>query len=241
MTNIIPLLEKTRQASRGLVMLEEDKIDSVILALADAVDANVEKIIAANKKDLERMDPSNTKYDRLLLDEKRINAIAEDIRSVASLPSPLNKILETTVRPNGMKITKISVPFGVIGAIYEARPNVNLDVFTLCFKAGNACVLKGGSDADDSNKAIIEVIHSVLEKFDIDKNVCCLLPAEREATSQLLNAVGYVDLLIPRGSSSLINFVRDNATIPVIETGAGICHTYFDQAGDLGLDRKRVL
>ena len=132
-----------------------------------------------------------------------------------------------------MTIRKVSVPFGVIGVIYEARPNVTADVFSLCFRSGNVCVLKGGSDADDSSRAIVSVIHQVLTMHGIDTSVCTLLPADREATSELLGAVGLVDLIIPRGSSSLINFVRDNARIPVIETGAGICHTYFDAAGDV--------
>ena len=144
----------------------------------------------------------------------------------------LRTLLKNT-RPNGIELSKVSVPFGVIGIIYEARPNVSFDVFSLCLKGGNACVLKGGSDADYSNRAIVKIIHSVLEKFGVDTHVVELLPADREATSQLLNAVGYVDLLIPRGSSSLIQFVRQHATIPVIETGAGVCHTYFDEFGDL--------
>ncbi|KAA6304474.1 glutamate-5-semialdehyde dehydrogenase, partial [termite gut metagenome] len=154
------------------------------------------------------------------------------IRSVSTLPSPLGRILLKTTRPNGMKLTKISVPFGVIGIIYEARPNVSFDVFSLCLKSGNACVLKGGSDADYSNRAIIKIIHSVLEQFGVNPHVAELLPADREVTAEMLRAVEYIDLIIPRGSSSLIRFVRDNAVIPVIETGAGICHTYFDEYGD---------
>ena len=235
MTNIIPSLEQARQASKELLLLGDSKINKVILALADSVEINVETIIDANKKDLARMDKSDPKYDRLLLNKQRISDIASDIRSVASLTSPFNQVLESYTRPNGMKITKLSVPFGVIGAIYEARPNVSLDVFTLCFKAGNVSVLKGGSDADASNKAIVSVIHSVLKDHGISESVCTLLPADREATAQLLSAVGYVDLLIPRGSSSLINYVRENAAIPVIETGAGICHCYFDKYGDTGI------
>ena len=132
-----------------------------------------------------------------------------------------------------MKITKVSVPFGVIGIIYEARPNVSFDVFSLCLKSGNACVLKGGTDAYNSNKAIVELIQQVLEKHGLDKNIVTLLPAGREATTDLMNAVGYVDLIIPRGGKGLIEFVRDNSRIPVIETGAGICHTYFDEFGDI--------
>ena len=178
------------------------------------------------------MDQSNPKYDRLKLTAERLKGIADDTRNVATLPSPLGRILKETTRPNGMKLTKISVPFGVIGIIYEARPNVSFDVFSLCLKSGNACILKGGSDADDSNRAIISIIHKVLKKFNVNPHIVELLPADREATAALLNAVGFVDLIIPRGSSNLINFVRENARIPVIETGAGICHTYFDEFGD---------
>jgi glutamate-5-semialdehyde dehydrogenase len=167
------------------------------------------------------------------LNKERINEIAADIRNVASLPSPVGKIIMETERPNGMKISKISVPFGVIGIIYEARPNVSFDVFSLCLKSGNACVLKGGTDAYSSNSAIVNVIQSVLEKFGLDKNIVTLLPAGREATTELMNAVGFVDVIIPRGGKGLIDFVRDNSRIPIIETGAGICHTYFDEFGDL--------
>ncbi|MEG1617148.1 MAG: glutamate-5-semialdehyde dehydrogenase [Bacteroidales bacterium] len=233
MKTIIPQLTRAREASSELLLLDDTRINEILLALADAAEAHTIDILSANAKDLERMEPSDPKYDRLLLNGERIKAIADDIRNVASLPSPLNKVLEETVRPNGMTIRKVSVPFGVIGVIYEARPNVSFDVFSLCFKTANACILKGGSDAEFSNEAIVRVIHVVLKRFEIDPAVCTLLPADREATAQLLKASGYVDLLIPRGSSALINFVRENATIPVIETGAGICHTYFDKAGDV--------
>jgi glutamate-5-semialdehyde dehydrogenase len=178
------------------------------------------------------MDKSDSLYDRLKLNAERIEGIAKDTRAVTQLSNPLNRVLSTEKRPNGLIVTKISVPFGLIGVIYEARPNVTFDVFSLCLKSGNACILKGGSDAINSNKAIVDVIHSVLEKNGIDKNVLTLLPAGREETTQLLNAREYVDLIIPRGSRNLIDFVRKNATIPVIETGAGICHTYFDEFGD---------
>lgn len=230
--SIISRLEKARAASRNLLLLDNDTINKVLLTLAEATEQHSKEIIHANAKDLARMDKNDPKYDRLLLDEKRIAAIATDIRNVASLPTPLGSVLETNLRPNGMQISKVVVPFGVIGVIYEARPNVSFDVFSLCFKTANACVLKGGSDAEFSNEAIVKVIHGVLDHFGIDPAACTLLPATREATTQLLQATGYVDLLIPRGSSALINFVRQNAHIPVIETGAGICHTYFDKSGD---------
>ncbi|MDX9881987.1 MAG: glutamate-5-semialdehyde dehydrogenase [Prolixibacteraceae bacterium] len=226
-------LELVLQASRKLNLVPVEKINRILEDLATAAVENAEFILQENLKDLVRMDVNDPKYDRLKLTRERIEGIAADIRNVAGLPSPLGRILSRTERPNGMKITKISVPFGVIGIIYEARPNVTFDVFSLCLKSGNACVLKGGSDAIDSNTAIVNLIHSVLEKQGIDKNILALLPADREATTQILNAHGYIDLIIPRGSQNLIDFVRRNATIPVIETGAGICHTYFDEFGDV--------
>lgn len=219
-------------ASRKLALLTDEEINRILNAVADAAMTRASYILTENEKDLARMDKENPKYDRLKLTEERLKGIAKDMRNVAILPSPVGRILKETVRPNGLKLTKISVPFGVIGIIYEARPNVSFDVFSLCLKSGNACILKGGSDADSSNRAIVNVIHEVLKEFGIDTHTVELLPADREATADLLHAVGYVDLLIPRGSSNLINFVRQNATIPVIETGAGICHTYFDEYGD---------
>jgi len=220
-------------ASRSLNMVDADTINQILLALADEAEIKSEFILAENKKDLNKMSMHEPMYDRLMLTSDRIKAIAADIRNVASLPSPLNRELMRTVRPNGMIITKISVPFGVVGIIYEARPNVSFDVFSLCLKSGNACVLKGGSDAYHSNLAIVKVIKSVLKRFGLDENVVTLLPAGHEAAADLMNAVGYVDVIIPRGGKGLINFVRDHSRIPVIETGAGICHTYFDVTGDL--------
>ena len=227
-----PIFKKVIKASRTLNVLDTDTINKVLLMVAEASIANTEFIIDENKKDLVLMDESDSRYDRLLLTAGRIKGIASDIRNVVELPSPVGRILLENIRPNGLKILKISVPFGVIGVIYEARPNVTFDVFSLCLKSGNACILKGGSDAINSNRAIVEVIRSVLEKNGIDQNVLTLLPAGRDETTQLLNAREYVDLIIPRGSRSLIDYVRENASIPVIETGAGICHTYFDEFGD---------
>lgn len=232
-TNIKETFATVQAASRELALLSDETINQVLHAVADATIKQSSSILSANAKDLARMEESNPKYDRLKLTEERLKGIADDTRNVATLPSPLGRILKETVRPNGMKLTKVSVPFGVIGIIYEARPNVSFDVFSLCLKSGNACILKGGSDADDSNRAIVNVIHEVLKQFDINPHIVELLPPDREATAALLNAVGYVDLIIPRGSSSLIDFVRANAGIPVIETGAGICHTYFDEFGDV--------
>jgi glutamate-5-semialdehyde dehydrogenase len=227
------VFEKVRDASRGLALLEVRQINKILTDLADAAVSNIPFLLDENQKDLERMDPEDPKYDRLKLTAQRIEGIAAEIRNVASLPSPLGKTLSEVTRPNGLIITKITVPLGVIGIIYEARPNVTFDVFSLCLKSGNACVLKGGSDAISSNQAIMKVIHSVLEKNEVNKNVVQLLSAGRDATEALLNAVNYVDVIIPRGSQSLIDFVRKNAKVPVIETGAGIVHTYFDETGDL--------
>jgi glutamate-5-semialdehyde dehydrogenase len=227
-----PVFKKVIKASRTLNVLDANIINRVLLLVADATVANTKFIIAENEKDLGKKDKSDPGYDRLLLTAGRINGIASDIRNVVDLPGPLGRILLESRRPNGLKISKISVPFGVIGVIYEARPNVTFDVFSLCIKSGNACILKGGSDAINSNTAIVSVIREVLEKNDIDQNVLTLLPAGRDETVQLLNAREYVDLIIPRGSRSLIDYVRENASIPVIETGAGICHTYFDEFGD---------
>lgn len=231
-TNLNEIFAAVQVASRELALLNDDVINQILNAVADAAIAETPFILSENEKDLARMDKNDPKYDRLKLTEERLKGIAADTRNVATLPSPLGKVLKESVRPNEMKLTKVSVPFGVIGIIYEARPNVSFDVFSLCLKSGNACILKGGSDADCSNRAIISVIHKVLKKFKINPHIVELLPADREATAALLNAVGYVDLIIPRGSSSLIHFVRENARIPVIETGAGICHTYFDEFGD---------
>ena len=227
------IFEQAVKAGRALNLVDTEKINATLLALADAAVARSAEVLEANRRDLAQMDPADPMYDRLLLDERRIAGIAADIRNVASLPSPLNRVLGETVRPNGMKITKVSVPFGVVGVIYEARPNVGFDVFSLCFKSGNACILKGGTDARHSNEAIAALIRSVLREQGLDENMLTLMPAGREATAELLNAVGYVDLVIPRGSRGLIDFVRDNARVPVIETGAGVCHAYFDRSGDL--------
>jgi glutamate-5-semialdehyde dehydrogenase len=229
---ILPQLEKTLRASRMLNLVDEDTIRKVLHELADEAEEHSGFILFENRKDLERMDSDDPKYDRLKLTAERISGIAADIRHVAALPCPVGRVLSETVRPNGMKITKVSVPFGVIGIIYEARPNVTFDVFSLCLKSGNACVLKGGSDAIYSNTAIVNIIHQVLNKHGLPPDAVTLLPVGREETNEMLHANGYIDLIIPRGSQGLIDFVRQNSSIPVIETGAGICHTYFDADGD---------
>ncbi len=227
------IFQAVQSASFSLRMMEVDEVNRILMAVADEITRSMPTLLAANRLDLERMDPENPKYDRLRLSEARLLEIASNMRDVAALPSPLDITLEERTRPNGLHLRKVSVPFGVVGIIYEARPNVSFDVFSLCLKSGNACILKGGSDADCSNRAIVALIHEVLRNCGVDEHVVELLPSTREATSGLLHAEGYVDLIIPRGSGELIRYVRHEATVPVIETGAGICHAYFDGKGDL--------
>lgn len=240
MMNKIIWAEEAVKASRSINLLTDSDINNILQAIAQEAEAKHTYIVEQNALDLEKMDKSNPMYDRLLLNKERIFAIASDIRNVASLASPLGKILSENVRPNGMKIVKKSVAFGVVGVVYEARPNVSFDVFSLCLKSGNACVLKGGSDAHHSNTAIVSIIQSVLESMGYNKNIVTLLPAGREATQELLNATAYVDVIIPRGGKGLIDFVRENSRIPVIETGAGICHSYFDEYGDINKGKSIV-
>lgn len=233
MSTLENTFRSVRTASRKLTLLTEQVINDTLLMLADTTVDAIPSILEANRKDLDRMPETDPRYDRLKLTEQRIRDIAADIRNVATLPSPLGIVLEERKMKSGLALRKITVPLGVVGIIYEARPNVTFDVFSLCLKSGNACILKGGSDADASNRHIHSLIQQVLRNMDLDENIIALLPAGREATTKLLQAVGYVDILIPRGSQNLINFVRDNAKVPVIETGAGIVHTYFDQTGDV--------
>ena len=230
---LIETFKRAKAASRSLALISEDLRNQILQAVADAIIDYQERILSANEKDLAKMDPKNPLYDRLQLTSKRLDDIASDMRHVAELPSPLGHITKEKTLPNGLRLHRVSVPFGVIGMIYEARPNVTFDVFSLCFKSGNACVLKGGSDADLSNQASVELIHEVLEQHGVNPDVVTLLPATHEATGEMLNAVGYIDLCIPRGGRRLIDFVRNTARIPVIETGAGVVNTYFDVDGDL--------
>lgn len=230
-----------KRASRQLNLLPDEKINATLLKLAQATEQAEAKILEANAQDLAQMDPANPMYDRLRLTPIRIKEIADAIRSVAALPSPLGKTLAQWTQPNGMKISKVSVPFGVIGVVYEARPNVTFDVFSLCFKAGSAVVMKGGHDALHSNEAIARLIHDVLRQEGVDEAVATLLPVSRHYTAALLNAVGYVDLIIPRGGRGLIDYVRQNSQVPVIETGAGLCHTYFHASGDVEKGKRIVL
>lgn len=232
--------EYIKLASRYLASLSTEAINTLLVDMANAVERGTDAILAANAHDLERMDPADPKYDRLRLTAERISGIAADCRNVASLPSPLGRVLSHRTLPNGLDISRISVPFGVIGVIYEARPNVTLDVAALCLKAGSAVVLKGGSDAEESNKAICAVIHNVLFEHGLDPATVTLLPATREATAELLSAEGLVDLIIPRGSAGLIRYVRENSKVPVIETGAGVVHCYVDKDADMEM-AKRII
>ena len=232
--------EKVKRASKSLAILSDGQRNDILLAVAEAIINNKERILKANAQDLAKMSKDNPLYDRLQLTTKRLDDIAADMRNVATLPSPLGHITKQKTLSNGLRLCRISVPFGVIGMIYEARPNVTFDVFSLCFKSGNACVLKGGKDADCSNREEVALIHEILEKYGISKDVVALLPATHEATGEMLNAVGYVDLCIPRGGRKLIDFVRDTARIPVIETGAGVVNTYFDKYGDLEMGKAII-
>jgi glutamate-5-semialdehyde dehydrogenase len=226
-------LRATREAARGLVGHSADAVNAVLRVLAGRLEASTEEIVAGNKLDLQRMDQADPRYDRLLLDAERIAGIAQDLRNVAALPSPVGEVLEQRTLENGLELSKVRVPLGVIAVIFESRPNVTFDVFGLCFKTQNACVLKGSRDAQETNRVAVALIHDVLQQHGFDPRVVCLAPPEREYLPQILQAVGLIDLAIPRGSRGLIDFVRDNARIPVIETGAGIVHTYVDASADL--------
>ena len=234
------IFNKVKAASRRLGLLTDEQRNGILLSVADAITANSEMLLDANAEDLARMDKDNPLYDRLMLTEQRLKGIADDMRHVATLPSPLGIESKHRTLDNGLRLKRISVPFGVIGVIYEARPNVTFDVFSLCLKSGNACILKGGKDADCSCRAAISLIHQVLQEKGVDTAVATLLPATHEATAEMLNAVGYIDVCIPRGGRKLIDFVRITAKVPVIETGAGVVNTYLDKAADITMAARIV-
>lgn len=240
MNDIDDMFRRVKAASRRIGGMSDEARSKLLLGLADAIEADAPALLTANAADLIRMDRGNPLYDRLQLTNDRLAGIAADIRHVAELPSPLGEIMEERVLPNGLQLRRVRVPFGVIGVIYEARPNVTFDVFSLCFKSGNACVLKGGKDAENSNDAIVGLIHRVLREHGVDEDVVALLPSSHAATAALLNAVEWVDVCIPRGGRSLIDFVREHARVPVIETGAGVVSAYFDANGDLEMGRKII-
>lgn len=234
------LFHKAKEASRTLMLLTDEQRNDVLRKIADRAEAEAAKLLAANALDLQKLEPSDSLYDRLLLTKERIQGIAADLRNVAKLPSPLGIISKERTLANSLYLRRISVPFGVIGVIFEARPNVCFDVFSLCFKSGNVCLLKGSHSAEESNRAIVNLIHEVLQDSGICVDALTLLPPTHEATAELLGAVGYVDLCIPRGGRKLIDFVRDNARVPVIETGAGVVHAYFDKDGDLEKGKRII-
>lgn len=240
MTNFTDTFRQARAASKELALLPDRRVNEILQAVADAIEERTPWLLEANAQDLALMDEANPLHDRLKLTTERLAGIAADMRNVSRLPSPLGRTLAEKTLPNGLRLRKVSVPFGVIGMVYEARPNVTFDVFSLCLKSGNACVLKGGKDADHSNRAAVELIHETLARFGLSPQAVTLLPATHEATAQMLTAVGYIDLCIPRGSKRLIDFVRETAKVPVIETGAGVVHAYFDEDGDLEMGKAII-
>ncbi len=239
MMNLNSVLKKVKKASYQLQTTDESVVNEVLGELADALIDGSADILTANRKDLEKMGHDDPVYDRVELSGERINDIADSIRVVADYDSPIGEILEEHTSDNGLELSKVRVPVGVCGVIFEARPNVIVDVFTLCFKSRNACVMKGGSQSEESNEAIMKVIHGVLVKHDL-ADVAVLLPNDRELVAEMMKADEFIDMIIPRGGAGLIRFVRDNATVPVIETGAGVVHTYFDEFGDTDMGRKII-
>ncbi len=233
MTDYTAYFRAAQQASRALATVAPAVLDAALRALADALLADTDFVLAENALDLARLPTTDPRHDRLRLTPERLAGIAQDLRNVAGLPSPLGAVLSEKALSNGLQMKKVRVPLGVVGIIYEARPNVTFDSLALCLKTGNACLLKGGSDAAASNAALLEVAGPVLARHGLPPGAATLLPPERAATEALLLAVGLVDVVIPRGSQGLIDYVRQNARVPVIETGAGVVHTYFDQTGDL--------
>lgn len=220
------------EAARELTHCDAAKIRSVLESLANRIGVEEKEILQANLSDLSRMPESDPKYDRLALNHQRLAEIANDLRSVAALPSPVGEILEQKILDNGLELSKVRVPMGVIAVIFESRPNVTFDVFALCLKTLNACVLKGSSDAHDTNQVVVKMMHDILLEHGINPAVVFLAPPQREYLPYILQATDAIDLAIPRGSKGLIDFVRDNARVPVIETGAGIVHTYVDSSAD---------
>lgn len=237
---ILPQLENSRKAKRSISKLSITQKFQILSSIAEKLLQQTDLIIKENKKDLDRMDPGDSKYDRLKLTELRIKDLATSIQSVSELEEPTGKLLSSKSLPNGLLIEKKSVALGVVAVIYESRPNVTIDVAVLCIQSGNVCLLRGGSDAWYSNSILVQIIRDALTENGADPNIVQLLPTERELVAELLHAVKYVDIIIPRGSQGLIDFVRENAKVPVIETGAGVCHTYVDKTADIDLAAKVV-
>ncbi len=234
------IFDRVKAASRSIAVKTDAERSCALEILDRLVEENVTSLLEANARDLARMDKSNPLYDRLQLTTARLQAIADDLRHVARLDCPAGEEIERRTLPNGILLRKVRVPFGVVGVVYEARPNVTFDVAALCLKSGNACILKGGHDAEDSNLAAISLIHRALNEAGLPEDAVVLLPSTHEATAALLNAVGKVDVCIPRGGRRLIDFVRDTARVPVIETGAGVVHMYFDSSAREEIARATV-
>lgn len=239
MSKIRDRIGEVKKASRQLAQISDEVRQKVLYSLADKLLENIDTIVVENEKDLSQIKPDDYRYDRLKLTKERLESLSKDVRRVAELASPLNRVLLQRTMPNGLLLKKISVPLGVIGVIYESRPNVTIDVFSLCFKSGNACVLKGGKEAQNSNEVLVKIIQEAIRMHGITEDVIYLMPSEREIVYELLHASGLVDVCIPRGSQALIQFVRENAKVPIIETGAGIVHLYFDESGNV--DKGRAI
>jgi len=234
---IADLADLSRQAARTLVAASYQQRQSALLAIADALEINQERIISANQADMEQGKSSGLNsqlLDRLMLDVSRVKGIANGARKVAALPNPLGNVIRERTLENGLHLQQISVPFGVVGMVYEARPNVTVDAAVILLMSGNAALLRGSSSAEKSNAVLVEVMRETLAKTEISPDVLQLIPShDRDTTRALLHARGKVDLVIPRGSAALIRMVVDESTVPTIETGAGVCHVYVDSAADL--------
>ena len=233
MESIIPLLEQAQQATSAIKTFPDQQKQQLLRRLGIYLQEHIYEIVSANRQDLERMPDTDPKKDRLLLNETRIRQLAESLTDIAKLPDPSNQLLSEKRLDNGLLVQKRTAPLGVVGVIYESRPNVTVDVAALCIRSGNVCVLRGGTDAFYTNTCLVALIQDVLAEFKLPEAAVQLLPADRNLVMELLTAVKYVDIIIPRGSQQLINFVRDNARVPVIETGAGVCHTYVERTADL--------
>lgn len=238
--SIVEQLHAASKAKQVLQQLSSDTKIIILNAIADGLVAHTAEILVANKIDLDRMSDEDPKKDRLLLNSDRLNGLSDSVKQIAQLSDPTNQLLLKKVLPNGLKIEKITVPLGVVGVIYESRPNVTIDVAALCIQSGNVCLLRGGSDALHTNEALLKIIHGILDEYGITRDIVQLLPVDRKHVSELLEATQYVDIIIPRGSQSLIDYVREHAKVPVIETGAGVCHTYVDRTADLDVAAKIV-
>ncbi len=233
METIKPLLENASLATTAARSLSDEQKVEILKTLAARLRDNVSFIVSENKKDLDKMPDSDPKKDRLLLSESRINDLAKSVEEISSLPDPSGHLQYENTLANGLSVKKVTVPLGVVGIIYESRPNVTVDVAALCIRSGNVCVLRGGTDAFSTNSALVALIRAVLSEYQVDANIVQLLPADRKFMPELLTATKYVDILIPRGSQQLIDYVREHASVPVIETGAGVCHTYVESTANL--------